>query len=129
MAQEDQQKEILDLTEVYEIIKHDAKLLVSDLLEGISMWRQAAFLMVVLAVLGFYLAIIALYPNIPSSLSFISHMIQAFSALVLGIFTSGAALYYVRRYFHLKKKYNALYEAAKRTIMYLRGALFKKNLR
>jgi hypothetical protein len=107
--------ELVDLAEVYAMLKRDAKDVLQDLLDGVSMWRYTARTLFGVAVLAFGLvplflwgASATLYP-ISTGLG----LIAAFMA-GLGVITSLNGLRYRTRYSVLRRKYSELYETAKK---------------
>jgi len=103
--------ELLNLSEIYENLRKDAKSLTKDLLEGVELWRSYGGMLLCVSVLGFFLALLSLDHEL---LSFGLMLVETFAALTIGI--AGAVGYFMtlRKYSNLRKKYKALFEAAKR---------------
>jgi len=104
-------EEIQEISEVYDILRRDAKLLLTDFKEGVSMWNTTSILMLYLAVLGIFLASAAAFPRIlvaPNPLV----TIIAFGAL--GIASAIGSILTRHKYRKLKTKYTKLFEIASR---------------
>jgi hypothetical protein len=101
--------EIEELSEVYDVLRQDAKSLIVDLKDGVSMWRLAGRLLLYLSIIGFFLAYLNVFPSSPPGLW---KTLALLAALGLGIFGAAAAIWTERRYSMLKRKYDALFRAA-----------------
>ena len=100
-----------ELAEVYDVLKHDAKLLVKDLTDGVSMWRSTSVMLFYLAILGFFLAWITAYPQVLVSTY---QVVGVVASLVLGIACAGFSVYVMTRYRSLRRKYSRLFEASQK---------------
>lgn len=98
-----------ELSQVYEILRKDLKMLIDDLYNGVSMWKTTSIMTTYLGGIGFLLAFITAYPQ---TLPLTSTYVAITGAVGLG----GAALihtaYTFRRYKQLRKKYSRLFEIA-----------------
>ena len=108
---EDQDDEELDrLSEVYSILRQDAKTIIHDLKGGVVMWREAAA--GAAASTGFILILILtalrFYP--PTSIDGWAYILGSAVVAVIMAFISATGF---RKYFQLKKKYSSLFEKAK----------------
>jgi hypothetical protein len=101
----------VELLQLYEELRADAKLLVEDLSEGVRLWRAAAALMVLISVLGFFILAIALNPE---SVKFISVPVEYFAASLMGVSALAGAVVSALKYRKLRRKYQRLFDAAKR---------------
>jgi len=111
MAIEEPTDEISDLNQVYALLQRDAKLLITDLNEGVSLWRLSGRLMLYLAIIGFFLAYIAQYPQSPPGLW---RLAAVLAGLGLGVSAGVGAALSERKYSRLKRKYGELFKAAKK---------------
>ena len=100
-----------ELLKLYEELRRDAKLLVDDLSEGVRLWRAAAALMVLISALGFFILAIALNPG---SVEFLSVPVEYFAASLMGVSALFGAVVSARKYRRLRRKYQRLFDAAKR---------------
>jgi hypothetical protein len=97
-----------DLTEIYSVLREDAKTIVDDLKGGVTMWREAAGANAATA--GF-LVILALTtwrygPSGPEGTVLIG------AQLVLAAMMSGFAAFGFRKYFRLVRRYQGLFKKA-----------------
>jgi hypothetical protein len=100
--------EIGNLSEIYGVLREDAKTIVEDLRGGVAMWREAAGANAATA--GF-LVILALTtwhygPSGPEGTVLIG------AQLVLAAMMSGFAAFGFRRYFRLVRRYQELFKKA-----------------
>lgn len=111
MADEQSSNEIADLSQLYTLLQQDAKLLVTDLRDGVSMWNSAGRLMVYLSLLGFFLAYLNQFPQTPLG---VWKAVGLISALALGV--AGAIGYFFthRKYSKLVRKYRELFRLAEK---------------
>jgi hypothetical protein len=103
---------LVELAEVYGLLKRDAKDMLHDLLAGVSLWRSTAYILFGVAVLAFVLVPLFVWGASAgggSSLGLIAVFMFG-----LGLVTAINGLRYRRRYIGLKEKYSELYEAAKK---------------
>lgn len=104
-------KELNELSEIYETLKGDAKNIIHDLKGGVKMWREAAGANI--AAGGFLLLHALTSYRLFSNPSFTSEgglIILAevtLAAVLFGIAAKGFS-----KYFSLKKKYSSLFERA-----------------
>lgn len=108
--------ELVNLAEVYAMLKRDAKDMLQDLLDGVSLWRYTARMLFGVAVLAFGLVPLFVWgasSGSPYPLSTGLGLIAVFMA-GLGLITSLTGMRYRTRYSALRKKYSELYETAKK---------------
>jgi uncharacterized BrkB/YihY/UPF0761 family membrane protein len=110
MSNSEKDDEQLDqLSDVYSILKQDAKAIIYDLKGGIVMWREAAAGSATSA--GFIVILILtafrFYP--PNSIEGWTYVI---GAGVLAVVMAVISVIGFRRYFQLRKKYAPLFERA-----------------
>ncbi len=101
----------LDVEEAYDILRKDAKLLVTDLTEGVSMWKYNALSLGYLAILGFFLAWLAIYPQV---LQIPDVIVALLGALGIGVAGTVGFVITLRKYRTLRRKYTKLFEVASR---------------
>ena len=105
-----EEPEIGELSEVYRMLKRDAKDMLYDLLEGVKLWRSTARILFGIAIIAFILGLLFLW----------GHSFHADFGLIgvfmlgLGAVTTFAAVRYRTKYYSLRKKYSELYELAKK---------------
>jgi len=107
--------EMTDLAEVYAMLKRDAKDMLQDLLDGVSLWRHTSRVLFGVAVLAFSLVPLFLYGAsgagglLGSGLGLIAVFMMG-----LGAVASFTGVRYRNRYSSLRKKYTELYEIARK---------------
>lgn len=102
--------EVKELSEIYDVLADDAKQIVDDLKGGVRMWREAAGAN--LAVAGFVL-ILAL-TNYHYGLGGVEGTAIIVSELVLAALMLCLAAVGLRKYFRLARRYEGLFERAKK---------------
>ncbi len=111
MTSPEKDEELEKLSDVYAILKQDAKAIILDLKGGVVMWREAAAGAAACA--GFILILILtafrFYP--PTSIEGLAYVIGSSVVAVVMAIISGVGF---RRYFQLKKKYSSLFERAEK---------------
>ncbi|MDG6995287.1 MAG: hypothetical protein JRN52_05125 [Nitrososphaerota archaeon] len=100
--------ELSDLSELYGLLRRDAKFLIQDLYSGVSAYRIVAYLLGLMTAFGFALVFVALGS---SSIEITPSFFYWALSLVL-ISCLGAAVF-AREYFLLRKKYRQLFETAR----------------
>lgn len=107
------ESEVKDLSEIYELLKGDAKEIVLDLRGGVTMWREAAA--GALASAGFIAMLILTFLDTAASKmpAWESTAIVGFYAAV-GVMMSAIAVWGLRRYFQLRRRYAGLFQRAQR---------------
>jgi hypothetical protein len=108
--------ELVNLAEVYAMLKRDAKDMLQDLLDGVSLWRYTARMLFGVAVLAFGLVPLFAWgasSTSPSSVSTGLGLIAIFMT-GLGLIASLTGMRYRTKYSALRKKYSELYETAKK---------------
>ena len=112
MEKSDDEKEVKELSEIYEVLKSDAKEIVLDLQGGVTMWREAAA--GALASAGFIVIIILSFFGTAANQepAWESTLTLGFFA-AMAIVMSAIAVRGFRRYFQLRRKYADLFRRAK----------------
>jgi hypothetical protein len=109
-------EELSDLSEVYRLLKQDAKDMLFDLLEGVSLWRSNARMMFFFSGLSFFLALVFVWGTAasysPGSVAPFPLAVIAIFLFGLGVATVFSGFRYRRKYRNLREKYSELYEAA-----------------
>ena len=108
---ESEDDEIEEVSEVYDTLRKDAKPLITDLVEGVSMWQSYSHLLLYLGLLGFFLAWITAFPRV---LSVADIWVSGIAAAGLGITGVAASFWASSKYRRLKRKYLKLFEIASR---------------
>ena len=105
-------KELDDLSDVYSVLREDAKSIIIDLKGGIRMWREAAY--GTATIVGFIIILILTavkYGPTPDTLEGLMYVIAAsITAVAMAVISARG----FRKYFQLKKKYSPLFERAKK---------------
>jgi hypothetical protein len=110
MARTDDDVEIGGLSEVYDVLKDDAKTIITDLQGGVTMWREAAAAN--LAVAGFlFILALTTYHYGPSGVE--GTLTIAFE-IILAVVSLGFSAFGFRKYFRLRSRYQGLFERAKK---------------
>jgi hypothetical protein len=100
--------EVEELSEIYGILRDDAKTIVNDLRGGVAMWREAAGANVATAGFLFILALTTWHYG-PSGLE---GTLLIGAQLVLAAVMLGLAIFGFRKYFRLVRKYQGLFKKA-----------------
>ena len=107
---DDDESELNELSDVYSVLKQDAKSIIADLRGGVIMWREAAGANV--AVAGFVI-VLAL-----TSLHYGPEGIEGFLIRLGYLFIAAVSIYYAtigfRKYFRLLRKYQGLFERVRK---------------
>ena len=112
MADNSNDEDVEELSEVYSTLKQDAKSIISDLKGGVLMWREAAagaastsgfVLILILTALRYY----------PPGTS-LEGWVYVIGSAVVGVIMAGISVAGFRKYFHLRKKYARLFERAEK---------------
>lgn len=102
--------EVAKLTEIYDVLRSDAKQIVADLRGGVVMWREAAGANV--AVAGFVL-VLAL-----TSINYGPGGVEGIAIRLAYLVVAAVSVYYAvvgfRKYFQLTRRYQGLFERAKK---------------
>lgn len=104
--------EVKELSEVYEVLKSDARSIILDLQGGVTMWREAAAGalasagFIVILILTFFGTAAAQEPPWESTLTLGFYVTMA-------VLMSAIAVWGFRRYFQLRRKYADLFRRAK----------------
>jgi hypothetical protein len=114
MEQANQDEEISDLPEMLRLVKSDTKLIVKDLLEGVDLWAHTSFLVLAIGVLGLLLCILTLGRGVLAAPTGVFYYAEVLATFCLGVTGVSASLFYNRKYSKLRRKYQALFEAAKK---------------
>ena len=106
MSGQDDETEVAELSEIYGVLRDDAKTIVNDLRGGVAMWREAAGANVATA--GFLLILaLTTWHYGPSGME---GTVLMGAQLVLAAVMLGFAAFGFRRYFHLARKYQGLFK-------------------
>jgi hypothetical protein len=116
MAGQVEERKIEDLAEVYGMLKRDAKDMLRDLLEGVSLWRHTARVLFGVAVLAFALVPLFAYGASYSSPGYLAAGLGLIGLFMLGLGLVSAisGVRYRSKYIRLRQKYTELYDAAKK---------------
>jgi hypothetical protein len=111
--------DIAELSEVYQMLKRDAKDMLSDLLSGVTLWRSTARILFGIAITAFILGpLFILGPHfiagLPSIGIHFAGIASGIFMLGLGVIATLSGVEYMRKYYSLRKKYSELYETAKK---------------
>ncbi len=117
------ESEFAELGEVYGLLKRDAKDMLLDLLEGVSLWRSTARILFGVALLAFLLVPLFAWgaaSTQPTNEVAFSLTVSTGLGLIgifmfsLGVVTTFTGIRYRSKYQVLKSKYSELYETAKK---------------
>lgn len=110
-------EKLSDLSEVYRILKQDAKDMLFDLLDGVSLWRSTARVMFFFSGLSFLIGMIAVCGATTSTgLGGIFLGLLAIFLFGLALVTAFFGIRYHRKYRNLHEKYSELYESANKLV-------------
>ena len=112
MADEDDERELNQLSDVYSVLKQDAKSIIRDLEGGVVMWREAAAGAAASA--GFILILILTAFRYYPPGSSIEGWTYILGAAILAAVMAGISVNGFRKYFQLKKKYSPLFQKARK---------------
>lgn len=112
MAGSGDESEVKELSEVYDVLKKDARGIILDLQGGVTMWREAAA--GALACAGFIIIITLDFLGSAATRepAWESALTLAFYG-VMGVLMSAIAVWGFSRYFRLRRKYAGLFKRAK----------------
>ena len=120
--------EIAELSQVYVMLRRDAKGMLYDLLDGVSLWRSTSRILFGLATVAFILGLLflwgasrAIHLTIAAP-GFLNELNSFFNDLLLiGVFMLGlgvvtllSGVRYRQKYYLLRRKYSELFETAKK---------------
>jgi len=102
------ESEVAQLAEIYDLLRDDARTIVSDLKGGVKMWREAAGANVAAAGFILILALTTWHygPSGPEGTVLIG------AQLVLAVVMMGFAVFGFRKYFALVRRYQGLFKRA-----------------
>jgi hypothetical protein len=100
--------EVEELSEIYGVLRDDAKTIVNDLRGGVAMWREAAGANIATAGFLFILALTTWHYG-PSGLE---GTLLVGAQLTLAAVMLGLAILGFRKYFRLVRKYQGLFKKA-----------------
>ena len=120
-----EEEKLAELADVYGMLKRDAKDMLFDLLDGVSLWKSTARILFVFAITAFALGLVfswgastTRYSGVYIGDVFIpiGLFLGALAVFLFGVFavTTLTGMKYRRKYIRLKEKYSELYEAAKK---------------
>jgi hypothetical protein len=109
---DEDEKELNQLSDVYSVLRQDAKAIISDLKGGIGMWREAAYGSATVA--GFIIILILTaikYGPTPDTLEGLVYVIVAsITAVAMAVISARG----FRKYSQLRKKYAPLFARAEK---------------
>jgi hypothetical protein len=106
----DDNPEVAELSEIYDVLKTDAKTIVDDLQGGVRMWREAAGANAAAA--GFILILtLTTFHYGPSGLE---GAILITAQVLLAAVLLGFSVFGFRRYFQLARRYRGLFQRAEK---------------
>ena len=106
----DTDSEVAELSEIYDVLRSDAKTIVDDLRGGVTMWREAAGANVAAGGFIIILALTTFHYGPPGIEGTILITAQAILALVL----IGFAAFGFRKYLQLTRRYQGLFERVRK---------------
>jgi hypothetical protein len=113
MENSDDGREVKELSEIYDVLKNDAKEIVADLRGGVTMWREAAAgaaasagFIVILILTAFHYGMFG-----GGGLEFWAYVS---GAGVLALMMGGISVVGFRKYYLLRKRYASLFSRAKK---------------
>ena len=112
MTVSEKQEELGSLSDIYDVLKHDAKAIVTDLRAGVTMWREAAAAN--LAAAGFLLILALTTFEKIGGVGFSEGTALIAAQIVLAFVLIGFAIVGFRRYFQLRRKYAGLFARAEK---------------
>jgi hypothetical protein len=103
--------EVKELSEIYDVLAGDAKQIVDDLEGGVRMWREAAGANAAVAGFVIILALTTYRFSLPGGTEGAAIIAAelALAAVELGLAAAG-----LRKYFRLRRRYEGLFERAKK---------------
>ena len=111
MENSDDEREVKELSEIYDVLRNDAKEIVHDLQGGVTMWREAASgaaasagFITILVLTAFHYGMLG-----GEGFEFWAYVIMASAVAVVMGFISVVGF---RKYFQLKKRYAGLFRRA-----------------
>ncbi|HUI24387.1 MAG TPA: hypothetical protein VLY82_08395 [Nitrososphaerales archaeon] len=112
MENSDDEKEVKELSEIYELLRSDARQIVADLHGGVVMWREAAAGSLTTALFIVILLLTSIHYNMFGGGSQLQAYVAGTGvvAIVMGAFS----LVGFRKYFILRKRYAGLFNRAKK---------------
>ena len=102
-----------DLSEVYTVLRTDAKKITEDLVAGVRLWGLTETLLLGIAILSLVLAGVTAYPSMLPATG-ILHSTEIAAAAGLSIFSFAAYVWAIRTHSKLRTKYRALALASKK---------------
>ncbi len=110
MSNSDDEKEVKELSEIYDTLRSDAKQIIHDLKGGVMMWREAAAANVAIA--GF-VAVLAI-----TSITYGPGGLEGYAIRFAWIIVGAVSMYYAvsgfTKYFRLRKRYAELFAKARK---------------
>ena len=110
MSNSEGEKELTELSEIYDVLKNDAKRIILDLQGGVMMWREAAAANVAIA--GF-VAVLAI-----TSITYGPGGLEGYAIRFAWILVGAVSIYYAvsgfKKYFRLRKRYAELFAKARK---------------
>lgn len=111
---DDEDDKLDELSDIYNVLKSDAKTIVDDLHSGVAMWREASAGAV--ASTGFLVILILFYLRFSWSLEplVLVRWLTVALWLVMAVIMAYIGTAGFAKYFKLRKKYSNLFEKAKK---------------
>ena len=100
-----------DLSEIYDVLKTDAKVIVNDLRGGVTMWREAAGADIAAAGFLLILALTEVHYDVVSGLEGTALLA---GQLVLAAVLAGLGVFGLGRYAKLRRRYKGLFARAEK---------------
>ena len=110
--EEEEERELDSLSDVYSVLKDDAKSIINDLSGGVTMWREAAGGAAASA--GFILILILTAFRFYPPGNSIEGWAYVIGSSIVGLIMAVISAIGFRKYFQLRKKYAPLFEKAKK---------------
>jgi hypothetical protein len=110
--EKEEEKELDELSDIYSVLKQDAKVIISDLKGGVTMWREAAAGSA--ASSGFIIILILTAFRFYPPDSSIEGWAYVIGSACVGVIMAFISAFGFRKYFQLKKKYTSLFERARK---------------
>ena len=105
------EKEVKELSEIYDVLRTDAKQIIADLHGGVVMWREAAAGSLTTALFIVIIMLTAVHYNQYTGSQLLGYLAgTGIIAVVMGVLSVVG----FRKYFQLRKRYAALFSRAKK---------------
>jgi len=111
MSGKEQSEDIVELSDLYDLLEKDARLLVKDFDEGVGMWRSTGTLLLYFAVVGMLFIYDAGTGYMPTGIWRLAGIIASSGLCIAGLIGWAWAR---QKYNKLRRKYGDLFKAAKK---------------